>query len=366
MNDENGGSAVGADATSTHHMHNSLVGSYSNQRVLVTGGASFIGSHLVELLTRSGATVRVADDLSSGKLENLSTVSADIEFLEGDLREPAFAAHACADQQVVFHLAAQHGGRGYIETHPVECVGNMGLDFTVFDASVRAGAQKIVHASSACVYPTTLQAHEDDRNLLREDDANFDEPGKAFSDGEYGWAKLMGELQLRAFVKQYGISGVACRIFTAYGERENESHAVIALIAKAAMRLDPFPIWGNGLQTRNFTYVLDTVMGMALAGAKLEGFETINVGSPHHHTILELIDEVFDVIGWRPGEIRRELDKPVGVKSRAADVGKCVQLLDWVPEWGLREGVARTTNWYLEEFEEQDPNRFETLLMERN
>ena len=75
----------------------------------------------------------------------------------------------------------------------------------------------------------------------------------------------MGELQLRAFCKQFGLSGIVCRIFTAYGERENESHAVIALIAKAAARLDPFPIWGDGLQTRNFTYVQDTVTGMALA-----------------------------------------------------------------------------------------------------
>lgn len=364
------GTAVGGDATGTRHgqplLGSSLDRFYPSRNVLVTGGASFIGSHLVELLTRSGAVVRVADDLSSGKLQNLAAVAADIEFVEGDLREPAFASRACAGQEIVFHLAAQHGGRGYIETHPVECVGNMALDFTVFDASVKAGAQKIIHASSACVYPTTLQAHEEDRNLLTEEDASFEEPGKAFSDGEYGWAKLMGELQLRAFVKQHGISGIACRIFTAYGERENESHAVIALIAKAAMRLDPYPIWGNGLQTRNFTYVLDTVMGMALAGAKLEGFETINVGSPHHHTILELIEEVFDVLGWRPAEIRKELDKPVGVKSRAADIEKCVRLLGWAPEWGLREGVAQTTRWYTDEFEEQDPNRFESLLMERN
>ena len=339
---------------------------YANRDVLVTGGASFIGSHLVELLLTNGARIRVADDLSSGKLENLAPVAGEIEFLEGDLRDPDFAARACAGQGVVFHLAAQHGGRGYIETHPVECVGNMGLDFTVFDAAVRAGAEKIVHASSACVYPTTLQANESDRNLLREDDANFEEPGKAFSDGEYGWAKLMGELQLRAFVKQYGISGVACRIFTAYGERENESHAVIALIAKAAMRLDPYPIWGNGLQTRNFTYVLDTVMGMALAGAVLEGFETINAGSPHHHTIMELIDEVFQVLEWRPQEIHRELDKPVGVKSRAADVEKCRRLLGWAPEWSLADGVARTTQWYLAQYEERDRDRFERLLMERS
>ena len=153
------------------------------------------------------------------------------------------------------------------------------LDHTVFAAAAAAGATKIVFASSACVYPTNLQTDKDSRLLLREADANFEEPGKAFADGEYGWAKLMGELQLRAFCKQFGLSGIACRIFTAYGERENESHAVIALIAKAAARLDPFPIWGDGLQTRNFTYVQDTVTGMALGGAVLDGFDVINVGT---------------------------------------------------------------------------------------
>jgi UDP-glucose 4-epimerase len=115
----------------------------------------------------------------------------------------------------------------------------------------------------------------------------------------------MGELQLRAFVKQYRLTGVACRIFTSYGERENESHAVIALIAKALARLDPFPIWGDGLQTRNFTDVQDTSMGLALAGTLRSGFEVINIGTDQHHTIMELLREVFAALGWEPTEIRR-------------------------------------------------------------
>jgi UDP-glucose 4-epimerase len=109
---------------------------------------------------------------------------------------------------------------------------------------------------------------------------------------------------------------VACRIFTAYGERENESHAVISLAAKAAARLDPFPIWGGGLQTRNSTYVQDTVTGMALGGAVLEGFDVINIGIETHYTILDLLEEIFRVVGWRPKVIDEQLDKPVGVKSR--------------------------------------------------
>lgn len=339
--------------------------SLDSTRVLVTGGASFIGSHLGELLVEAGAEVTVADDLSSGRVENLAAIDGHHKLLVGDLRSPEFAREACAGQEVVFHLAAAHGGRGYIETHPVECMNNMTLDHIVYSAAAEAGARKIVSASSACVYPTTLQASDSDRLLLAEDDANFDDPGRAFADGEYGWAKLMSELQLRAFHKQYGIDGIACRIFTAYGERENETHAVIALIAKAVARLDPYPIWGNGLQTRNFTYVKDTAMGLALAGARLSGFDAVNVGSPTHHTVLELVEEIFGHLGWRPNEIERQLDKPVGVKSRAADVTKSEALLGWSPQTSLAAGVARTTDWYASQFDESRRADLERLLLER-
>jgi UDP-glucose 4-epimerase len=333
--------------------------------MLVSGGASFIGSHLTEALVELGAEVTVVDDLSSGKLEDLSAVMSAIRFIEGDLRRDAVAKKASARQEIVFHLAAAHGGRGYIESHPVECMNNMVLDHAVFSAAAAAGAEKIVTASSACAYPTTLQASEDERLLLREDDANFDEPGRAFADGEYGWAKLMSELQLRAFHRQYGISGICCRLFTAYGERENETHAVIALIAKAVARLDPYPVWGSGLQTRNFTYVGDTVTGMMLAGAHLDGFEVINVGSDTHHTILELAREIFRFLHWSPSEIKPELDRPVGVRSRAADLEKCRRLLGWAPQTSLRDGVSRTVAWYIDAHGEPDTRRLEQLLMER-
>jgi UDP-glucose 4-epimerase len=342
-----------------------LSDAYSSRPVLVTGGASFIGSHLAELLVEAGADVTIADDLSSGRTENLAAIAGRHKLLVGDLRSEAFAREACTGQEVVFHLAAAHGGRGYIETHPVECMNNMTLDHTVYAAAAAAGARKIVFASSACVYPTNLQADEADRLLLREEDANFDDPGRAFADGEYGWAKLMGELQLGAFHKQYGLDGIACRIFTAYGERENETHAVIALIAKAVARLDPYPIWGNGLQTRNFTYVGDTAMGLALAGARLTGFETINVGSATHHTVMELVEEIFAHLDWRPAEIQLELDKPVGVKSRAADVTKSESLLEWSPRTSLAEGVARTTDWYATIFDQSRAADLERLLLER-
>ncbi len=338
---------------------------YANRSTLVTGGASFIGSHLTELLVDVGAVVTVADDLSSGQLGNLAAVQTRVRFLKGDLREPEFAKSACHDEDIIFHLAASHGGRGYIDTHPVECTNNMLLDHAVFAAAAGAGATKIVFASSACVYPKNLQSDKDARLFLREEDANFEEPGKAFADSEYGWAKLMGELQLGAFCKQFGLSGTVCRIFSAYGERENETHAVIALIAKAAARLDPFPIWGDGLQTRNFTYVQDTATGMALAGATLHGFDVVNIGTDVHYTIFGLIREIFSCMRWEPRKIQKQLDKPIGVNSRAADITKCRERLDWVPTHSLTDGIRRTVHWYLSSSKNRDNKGWERRLMER-
>jgi nucleoside-diphosphate-sugar epimerase len=339
---------------------------YANRSALITGGASFIGSHLAEVLVDAGALVTVADNLSSGQLENLTAVQSRVKFLKGDLREPEFAKTACNGHEIIFHLAASHGGRGYIDTHPVECTNNMLLDHAVFAAAAGAGAKKIVFASSACVYPTNLQSDKDSCFLLREADANFEEPGKAFADGEYGWAKFMGELQLMAFRKQFGLAGIVCRIFTSYGERENESHAVTALIAKAAAHLDPFPIWGDGLQRRNFTYVQDTVTGMALAGATLDGFDVVNIGTDVHYTIFDLIREIFTCMRWEPRKIQKQLDKPVGVNSRAANVSKCRDSLGWIPTYSLTEGIRRTVDWYLSSSKHRDNKSLERHLMGEN
>jgi nucleoside-diphosphate-sugar epimerase len=301
-----------------------LTDAYASRRILVTDGAAFMGSHLTEMLVRAGGRVTVADDLSSGRLEHLAGVEPRIISLRGHLREPEFARVKTAGQDVIFHLAASHGGRGCIDTHPVERTNNMLLDHTISAAAARGGVRKIVFASSTCVDPTNLQAEASSRFLLKESDANFDEPVKAFAQGEYGWAKLMGELQLRAFSKQFGLSGIAYRIFTAHGERESESHAVIALIAKAAARMDPFPIWGDGLQTRNFTYLRVTVTGMALAGAALDGFDVVNVGRDARHTILELLREIFLCMNWQPRQIQKQLGRASG---REEPSGSCDQML---------------------------------------
>ena len=321
---------------------------WKNNKVLVTGGASFISSHLVERLVDAGCKVTVADDLSSGKLENLTSVINKIKFMKGDLRERTFAEEACKGNEVVFHLAASHGGRGYIDTHPVECATNMILDGMVFASAHKTGVSRVCFASSACVYPVNLQDKPKTGNLvyLQEDWANPFEPGKAAADGEYGWAKLMGELALNAYHKQHGLKCVSCRIFTAYGERENETHAVIALIAKAFIKMDPYVIWGTGEQDRNFTYVGDIADGLIKAAEKIEDGSPVNLGCAEHVTIKQLAEKIFQKTGFRPTKLEFDTTKPVGVFSRAASLDRTRKLLGWEPQISVDEGLDRTIKWY--------------------
>ncbi|MFB6281524.1 MAG: NAD-dependent epimerase/dehydratase family protein, partial [Haloferacaceae archaeon] len=218
-----------------------MSGGFAGETVLVTGGASFIGSHLVEELVARDADVRVADDLSSGERDNLAAVADRVDVHEGNLKRWSFADEVTTGVDRVFHLAADHGGRGYIANYPANCATNMALDNIVFETAVQNGVEKLTFASSACVYPTDIQQ---ERERLREEMVSFEERGGAYADESYGWAKLMGELSLQSFHEQYGVDASSVRIFTAYGPRENETHAIIALIAKAFAGQEPFQVWG--------------------------------------------------------------------------------------------------------------------------
>src|SRR5256885_10709382 len=236
---------------------------WSGRLVLVTGGASFIGSNVVDKLLQQGARVRIIDDLTSGRLENIQDVLAPgkVEFICADLREPGVARAALKDVQTVFHLAADHGGRGYVDLHQAGPASNFFLDGLVFAESLKARVKKVVFASSGCVYPNFLQSDTQKELYLTEDLTK----GPNDDDNPYGWAKLMGEFTLQAYAKEHGMGAASCRYFTVYGPRGVENHAVIAMIARAFLGQDPFEVWGDGTQIRNWTYIDDIVEGTILA-----------------------------------------------------------------------------------------------------
>lgn len=322
---------------------------YEGKKVLVTGGASFIGSHLVDKLVELGAQVTVIDNLSSGKLENLKNSWNKIKFIKEDLEYATLdrLMEIFKGHEIVFHLAAVHGGRGYIHTHPADVCSNFAIDHHVFEASYKADVEKVVFASSACVYPPKLQSKVGSNYLLKEEDSNpFDLKDYLSADIEYGWAKLMGEIQLIAFIKQYGLKGCSVRFVTAYGPRENETHAIIALIYKAFERMDPYVIWGNGEQERDFTYVEDIVEGTLLAAKKVSDGTPINLGTGKRYKIKDVAERIFDIMGWRPKKIVFDTSKPVGVISRALDISRAKELLGWTPRFTLEEGLRKTIEWY--------------------
>jgi UDP-glucose 4-epimerase len=239
----------------------------------------------------------------------------------------------------------------------------MALDNIVYETAAKNGVDRICFASSACTYPTDIQQ---ERQRLQEDMVSFEERGGAYADEMYGWAKLMGERSLQAYQDQYDIDTSSVRIFTAYGPRENETHAIVAFMAKAYARQDPFQIWGDGEQTRNFTYVKDITKALRLAAENITDGTPVNAGISRYVTMNEAVEIIFDYLGWEPEEINYMTDKPEGVRHRAADTTRAEELLGWEPEYTVEEGIKNTLDWYVNNRDEEYVrNNLETLLHER-
>jgi nucleoside-diphosphate-sugar epimerase len=332
-------------------------------KVLVTGGASFIGSHLVDTLVKHGAKVAVVDNLSSGRLENLHPhlETGDIAFVEADLARQDAAESAVSGQSCVFHLAADHGGRGYIDTHEANCAANLTLDGLVFRACVESGVERIVYASSGCVYPKDLQA--DPNKIVNLEESQVGPPYNA--DGIYGWGKLMGEKVLAAYAREHGIQAVSCRYFTAYGPRANESHAVMAMIARAFIRENPFVVWGTGEQIRNWTHVSDIVAGTLKAASIPAHGEAVNIGTMEATRVLDAAKMILQRSGHDVPIVTRP-DLPTGPYYRIADNAKLFERTGWHPQVTFAQGLAQTMDWYYATKSASDiEKRLPELLFER-
>ena len=332
---------------------------WRNAKTLVTGGASFIGSHLVDALVATGAKVRVVDNLSSGRLDNIRAhVDARrVEFAQGDLNDPQVVEQAVRGVDVVFHLAADHGGRGYVDLHQVACATNLVLDGLVFKACHQARVHKVVYASSGCVYPNHLQTDPGQILYLTEDMVGppYD------ADNLYGWAKLMAEMTLRAYTDESGMKSANCRFFTVYGERGHENHAVIAMIARAFVKQDPFVVWGTGEQIRNWTHVSDIVSGMVLAAEKIDDGAAVNLGTMERTRVIDAAREVLRYTG-HDATIELHPEMPTGPLNRVADNALARMLLGWEPKVKFMDGLHQTIDWY---FKEKDRSSISSNLESR-
>ncbi len=263
---------------------------------------------------------------------------------------------------MVFHLAADHGGRGYVDLHQAACATNLGLDGMLFQACCREVVEKVIFASFGCVYPNHLQTNPEEILFLSEEMA-----GPPYDpDNMYAWAKLTAEMTLRAYYQDCGLKSASLRYFTVYGERGHENHAVIAMIARAFIGQNPFEVWGNGQQVRNWTYVGDIVEGTLRAAEVVEDGSAINLGTTERIRVIDAVYEVLRYTG-RKAEIQFRTEMPTGPMNRVADNSRAKRLLGWEPKVKFVDGLHRTIDWYFSTKDRaQVAASLARLLTERN
>lgn len=315
---------------------------------LVTGGAGFIGSHLARKLLLLGNRVIVADNLSSGKRQNIADMvyRADFKFLAEDLRVWSNFQDAAENVDAIFHLAANMGGIEWISNIGAEIMhDNLLMNINFLEACRKYDVEHALYSSSACIYPAYKQSSAE-VVPLKESDAVPAEP-----DQFYGWEKLATEKMCEAYNKDYGLKVRVLRyhnIFGPYSSYGVKGKAPMMLIYKAINHPNPpFEIWGDGLQTRSFCYIDDAIEGTLLR-MRSDYLEPLNIGSDRLVTINELARIVIAVSGKDITPLY-DLEKPQGVRGRNADLTLAKETLGWEPKITLEEGIKRTYEWLLRE-----------------
>ena len=299
-------------------------------RILVTGGAGFIGSHLVEKLVNEGNNVAVIDNFSSGSIENIKNLNVNIVY------------HNIIDKitlsgfDQIYHLASL-ASPVYYQKNPVETA----LSNSVGTYNLLIEAQKhksrILFASTSEVYGNPLQHPQKEEYW-----GNVNSTGVRAC---YDESKRLGETLMMDFHREYGVETRIVRIFNTYGPRMNLNDGrVIPNFIKQALKNEPLTVYGDGKQTRSFCYISDTVEGLIkLMNSNYIG--PINIGNPREITILELAEKIIELTDSKSEIIFKELpeDDPV---RRCPDITKAKEILGWEPKIGLEEGLTKTIEWF--------------------
>ncbi len=311
--------------------------STSRPTVIVTGGAGFIGSELVAQLVASGHHVTVIDNLVNGKRENLAELPADrVTLVERDIRDTgALVSHLKAASRV-FHLAClgvRHSLHSPIENHEVNATATLHL----LMAAREAGVPRFVYVSSSEVYGTARWVP-------------MTEEHPTYPCTVYGASKLAGECYTRAFWASHAYPTTVVRPFNTYGPRchhEGDSGEVIPKFLLRCLAGKPMVVFGDGTQTRDFTYVSDTARGIILAGESETAIgRTINLGNGREIAIGDLAGEIARAAGRPDATVVHDRPRPGDVLRLYADMSLAGQLLDYAPTVGFADGLSRLRAWY--------------------
>ncbi|MDH3744177.1 MAG: SDR family oxidoreductase [Acidobacteriota bacterium] len=306
--------------------------------VLVTGGAGFIGSHLVDALVGAGARVRILDDLSSGSEDNLNALATDIEFVVGDIRNLETCRNVCRGVELVFHQAA----RGSVPRSMADPCGTLAINAegsaNIFRAALEQGARRTVYASSSSVYG-------DEPELPKREGRE----GAPLS--PYALSKKMMEDTARTFHRCYGQELVGLRYFNVYGPRQSPAGEYAAVIPRflAAYLSGTAPtIYGDGEQSRDFTFVKDAVQANLLAAhapASQLGQPVFNIAAGKRTTLNELAAVIRRISG--SDDVPSHTDERAGdVRHSLADIHRATELLEYRPSTPLEEGLELTAAYY--------------------
>ena len=331
-----------------------------NEIILVGGGGGFIGGHLVaDLLAKGYTNIRSVD---IKPLDEWYQVFDEVENVQADLQLKEACYDACRDVSVVYNLAADMGGMGFIENNKALCMLSVLINTHMLMAARDQGAKRYFYASSACVYNADKQR---DANVtaLCEADAY-----PAMPEDGYGWEKLFSERMCRHYREDFGLTTRVARFHNVYGPdgtweggREKAPAAICRKVIEAqANGTGEIEIWGDGNQTRSFMYIDDCIYGIErILGSQIE--EPINLGSSELVSINQLVDIVEDIAGI---SVKRNynLNAPKGVNGRNSDNALIQKYLGWEPSVRLRDGMQKTYDWINEQYAE----KYGTVLQQSN
>ena len=316
-------------------------------KILVTGGAGFIGSHFVKRMVNKGYEITVIDNLERGKFEFLESVISKITLVKADLKDYESVKKYFKGQDCVVHLASKVGGIGTYTSKPYDIMSsNITIDSNVLKAVIENKISKYFYASSAHIYPKSLQT-TNNSPLIHEDQAYPADPELS-----YGWAKLMGELSIQSATKEYSFLNAAiARFIGIYGpdqDFELKTGSVIPVFSHRAIKYPEvdFSVWGTGKETRSYCYIEDTLDCMELMIDKMNSLNLVgplNVGKEERVSIAEIAEIVVD-ISEKNIQVEYDTSKNTVIWGQWCDCKKAKELLGWEAKTSLKEGIKIVYN----------------------